>query len=117
MQPAWINLFDNILTVQFIHRMTAYLLFAAAIAHAVDVIRTLKGGVAVNGALLLAGAITVQASIGVMTLLHQAPMSLALLHQGVAVVVLTIAVVHAERLVPRAEPRAMVAVPAAGGAP
>jgi cytochrome c oxidase assembly protein subunit 15 len=103
--------------VQFIHRMTAYLLFAAAVAHVVDVIRTLKGGVAVNGALLLAGAITVQASIGVVTLLHHAPMSLALLHQGVAVVVLAIAVVHAERLVPRAEPRAMVAVPADGGAP
>ena len=33
--PWWRNLFDNALTVQFEHRMTAYALFALAILHAV----------------------------------------------------------------------------------
>ena len=33
-----------------------------------------------------------------MTLLHQAPLPLALLHQIMGIVVLTIAVIHAERL-------------------
>ena len=52
---------------------------------------------AFNGALALAGAMTIQAGIGIVTLLHQAPIALALLHQAMAIVVLTIAVVHAER--------------------
>ena len=51
-----------------------------------------------NGALALAGVVTVQAGIGIVTLLHQAPLLLALLHQVMGIVVLTIAVVHAERL-------------------
>ena len=114
MQPAWINLFDNILTVQFIHRMTAYALWLAALAHVVDVARTLRGGPALTGALALAVAITLQAAIGIVTLLYQAPISLGLLHQGMAVVVLTIAVLHAERLVPRRGDTAMVAASATG---
>ena len=32
-QPWWRNLFDNTLTVQFEHRMTAYALFALAVLH------------------------------------------------------------------------------------
>ena len=43
----------------------------------------------------------VQAALGIVTLLHQAPIGLALAHQAMAIVVLTIAVVHAERLAPR----------------
>src|SRR5581483_8995501 len=37
--PWWRNLFENALTVQFEHRMTAYVLFALAILHAVDAVR------------------------------------------------------------------------------
>ena len=35
-QPWWRNLFENTLTVQFEHRMTAYALFALAVFHAFD---------------------------------------------------------------------------------
>ena len=45
--------------------------------------------------------VTLQAGIGIVTLLHQAPLPLALLHQVTGIVVLTIAVIHAERLSPR----------------
>jgi cytochrome c oxidase assembly protein subunit 15 len=41
---------------------------------------------------------TVQATLGILTLLHQVPILLALTHQGVAIVVLTLAVVQSERL-------------------
>ena len=34
--PAWRNLFENTLTVQFNHRMVAYALWVAAVLHAVD---------------------------------------------------------------------------------
>jgi cytochrome c oxidase assembly protein subunit 15 len=100
--PAWRNLFENTLTVQFNHRMMAYLLWAAAVLHAADVVRSRHGGAVLTGALTLAGLMTLQAGIGIITLLHQTPLPLALLHQGMGIVVLTAAVVHAERL--RAHP-------------
>jgi cytochrome c oxidase assembly protein subunit 15 len=96
--PAWRNLFDNTLMVQFEHRTMAYALWLAAMLHAADVIRTRVGGATLNGALTLAGLITVQAGIGIVTLLHQAPLPLALLHQLTGIAVLTVTVIHAERL-------------------
>jgi cytochrome c oxidase assembly protein subunit 15 len=96
--PAWRNLFENTLMVQFDHRMVAYALWIAATLHLIDVIRAKRGGAVLNGALALVCAVTLQAGIGIATLLHQAPLPLALLHQIMGIVVLTVAVVHAERL-------------------
>jgi cytochrome c oxidase assembly protein subunit 15 len=42
--------------------------------------------------------VTGQAVLGVATLLHVAPLGLSLAHQGLAVIVLTAAVLHAEGL-------------------
>jgi cytochrome c oxidase assembly protein subunit 15 len=95
--PLWRNLFENTLTVQFDHRMTAYALELVVLLHAADVARTVRGGAVLTTALVLASAVTLQAALGIATLIHQAPLALALLHQAMAMVVLTIAVVHAER--------------------
>jgi cytochrome c oxidase assembly protein subunit 15 len=100
-EPWWRNLFDNTLTVQFEHRMVAYTLFALAILHAADAIRWRAGTAVVNGAVALAAAITLQAALGVFTLLYQVPMLLALAHQAVAIVVLTLVVLQVERLAAR----------------
>jgi cytochrome c oxidase assembly protein subunit 15 len=97
-QPWWRNLFDNTLTVQFEHRMMAYTLFAIAILHLIDAVVSRAGGAVVRGALWLAAAMTLQATLGILTLLHEVPIPLALVHQGVAILVLTLAVVQAERL-------------------
>jgi cytochrome c oxidase assembly protein subunit 15 len=96
--PWWRNLFDNALTVQFEHRMAAYLLFALALLHAFDAARSRAGAAAINGALGLAAAVTLQATLGILTLLNQVPVLLALAHQAVAIVVLTLAIFQAERL-------------------
>ncbi len=96
--PWWRNLFDNTLTVQFEHRMMAYTLFALAALHAVDALRSRAGEAAVRGALWLFAAVSLQALLGVLTLLNQVPIGLALTHQAVALFVLTLAVVQAERL-------------------
>jgi heme a synthase len=96
-EPWWRNLFENPLTVQFTHRGIAYLLFVAALIHAVDAVRAGRAGLS----LLLAGAVTIQAALGIGTLIYQVPIGLALAHQGMAIIVLAIAVVHAERLMPR----------------
>ena len=100
-EPWWRNLFDNTLTVQFEHRMTAYALLALAILHAIDSVRSRAGTAVIGGAWSLAAAISLQAALGILTLLHQAPIDLALAHQATAIVVLTLAVLQAERLVAR----------------
>ena len=110
-RPWWRNLFDNTLTVQFEHRMVAYTLFVVAILHAADAIRSRAGVAAISGALWLAAAITLQATLGILTLLHQVPIPLALTHQAVAILVLTLAVCQAERLVarrPQQQPQKLV---------
>ena len=99
--PWWRNLFDNTLTVQFEHRMTAYALFALAMLHVFDAINARASATVVRGALWLMAAIALQATLGVLTLLNQAPIDLALTHQAVAIAVLTLAVLQAERLAAR----------------
>jgi heme a synthase len=96
--PLWRNFFENTLTVQFDHRLAAYALWLVAVLHAVDVVRMGRRGAALAGALALAFVITLQAVLGIVTLLYQAPLALALLHQAMAIAVLTVAVVHAQRL-------------------
>jgi cytochrome c oxidase assembly protein subunit 15 len=95
MAPAWRNLFANTLTVQFDHRMVAYAIWLAVMFHANDAWRAQRE---VGGALLLAALVTSQAILGIVTLLHQAALPLALAHQMLAIIVFTVAVLHAERL-------------------
>jgi heme a synthase len=57
-----------------------------------------RGGPVLAHALALAAAIALQAALGIATLLHAVPIGLALMHQAMAVIVLSIAVVHAERI-------------------
>jgi cytochrome c oxidase assembly protein subunit 15 len=99
--PLWRNLFENTLTVQFLHRMTAYVLWALALFHALDAARTLRRGPVFTHAMMLAVLVTIQAALGILTLLHMVPIGLALMHQGVAILVLALATVHAERLTAR----------------
>src|SRR5690349_5195502 len=99
-EPWWRNLFDNVLTLQFEHRMTAYLVLAVALWHAIDATRA-RAGAAMSAAWALAAAVLLQAVLGILTLLNQVPIDLALSHQAVAIVVLTIAVVNVEQLSPR----------------
>jgi len=97
--PWWRNLFDNTLTVQFEHRMTAYALMILALLHAIDATRSRAGAAVTGGAWSLVAAITLQAALGILTLLHQVPIDLALAHQATAMVVLALAVLQTERLI------------------
>ncbi len=104
--PLWRNFFENALTVQFNHRMLAYLLFVGALLHWVDVARTVKNEQARVGAFVLFAAIVLQVALGIATLLLQVPISIALLHQAAAMLVLTVATLHAANVAARA-PRAL----------
>ncbi len=98
-QPVWRNFFENTLTVQFDHRMLAYGLVALALFHVVDVWRSGEGRALRIGAVTLAAVVCVQAALGIVTLLMAAPLALAMLHQAMALVVLTVATLHASRAV------------------
>jgi len=118
--PLWRNFFENTLTVQFDHRMLAYVIFVLALAQAFAAVGALKRGPVVTGAVLLAAAVTLQAALGIWTLLMVAPLDLALLHQAGAMIVLTIATVHGASVSERAQrlpfSTAPAADPAAGAA-
>ena len=95
LEPGWRNLFENTLTVQFEHRMLAYAIWLIVMLHAWSAWEARRGVVT---ALLLAAVLSLQALLGIVTLLYQAPIPLALAHQILAILTLTIAVVHAEAL-------------------
>jgi heme a synthase len=109
--PLWRNFFENLLTVQFDHRMLAYAIFVGAALHAFDAARTVKAGPARIGAFVLFAAIMLQMALGIATLLLVVPLPLALLHQAMAMLILTVATLHAANVVERA-PR-VIAAPAA----
>jgi cytochrome c oxidase assembly protein subunit 15 len=95
LEPAWRNLLDNHLTVQFAHRMVAYLLVALALAHAADCAYQRRCRV---GAIALTSFLLLQATLGIATLLWHVPLALALAHQSVAIAALIVATVHAANL-------------------
>ena len=102
--PLWRNFFENAITVQFVHRVLAYALVLWALLHAIAALRA-PGRPSARMAVLLAVTVVAQAAIGVWTLVAQVPISLGLLHQGGAVVVLAIALTHLHALMPvQAEP-------------
>jgi cytochrome c oxidase assembly protein subunit 15 len=92
--PAWLNFFENHTTVQFTHRMVAYLLLAAAIAHAIQAARRAPGTSHAVRAAFLALLVGLQAVIGIVTLVMVVPLPAAILHQLGAILVLSAAVLH-----------------------
>ncbi|WP_297775455.1 heme A synthase [uncultured Roseovarius sp.] len=85
LQPLWRNLFENPGTVQFIHRMSGYLLLIFAV---VVWLRGRKSAhVQTRGAFTAAFAVLLlQIVLGIMTVLYIAPWHLAIAHQFVAVI-------------------------------
>jgi cytochrome c oxidase assembly protein subunit 15 len=80
--------------------MIADALWLAAVLHAFDAAMSARR--ALPTALLVAGLLTIQAALGILTLLWQVPIGLALAHQAGAIVALAVCVLHARRVSPRA---------------
>jgi cytochrome c oxidase assembly protein subunit 15 len=105
--PLWRNFFENTLTVQFDHRMLAYAIFLVALIHAFDAVGSVKKTPFAAGAVVLAAAVTLQAMLGIFTLVMAAPIDLALMHQAMAMLVLTMATLHAASVAERAARHAL----------
>lgn len=96
--PAWLNLFENALTVQFNHRVTAILVAAAALFTWWRARRLPPSAVRrLSGSLL--ALVGLQFALGIWTLLAQVPVSLGLAHQAgaLALVAVATALTHATR--------------------
>ncbi|MGO4705369.1 COX15/CtaA family protein [Microvirga sp. 2MCAF38] len=92
----WIeNFVDNVVLVQFNHRLLAYALVAFALWHAWHMRRTAGGSKAARRATALAGMTFAQMALGIVTLLLVVPLWAGLMHQVFAMAVLGMAVAHA----------------------
>ncbi|HTE76951.1 MAG TPA: COX15/CtaA family protein [Xanthobacteraceae bacterium] len=87
--------------VQFDHRVLGYAIWLLALFHPFNVARVAKVGPLLTGAAFLAMAVTVQAALGIWTLVAVVPLPLAMMHQAMAMVTLTFAVIHAARVTVR----------------
>lgn len=97
--PWWINMFENVKTVQFDHRMIAYGIWVLALVHAaLWTIKTNNRGSKLRAWLLFA-SVCGQAYLGIQTILWAVPLDYALYHQFGALVVLGIAVWQCRRMV------------------
>ena len=98
MDPAWRNFFENALTVQFNHRVLAYLIILYAGWMILRFWLRQGNGAALRDSVILMALLLVQAAVGIFTLFYQVPLDLALTHQGGAFVILAFVTVWLRRL-------------------
>ncbi len=92
MSPWWKNLFENAMTVQFNHRIVAYLIVLFVFVHSArQMTGECRAGSSALGLLIVAFA---QMALGIVTLLAHVPISLGLAHQAGALILLTAALWH-----------------------
>lgn len=104
MSPWYLNLFENALTVQFDHRMLAYIIAAWALLHAGLVIARGCSRSITLGACALLLAVLFQVMLGIATLLAHVPVGLGLAHQAMAIFMFAIALWHLSRITPALAP-------------
>ncbi len=92
MDPIWLNFFENVMTVQLQHRITAYILVFIGLALTVATFRVSSRPALRRAGAHVGGFILLQAIFGILTLMWHVPLSIALVHQGFAVIVLAAAV-------------------------
>lgn len=92
LSPAWTNWFENVIAIQFNHRVLAYLVLALSIIFAISAFKKARRQTALWGAALLT-LVVWQVVVGIMTLLSMDPHGLALKHQFTAAILFVVAVI------------------------
>lgn len=93
--PWYRNLFEDLATIQFNHRLMAYIIGGVVLINFFVVLSSARRRRAVIlSALLVLLAVVGQIALGIWTLLHAVPIHLGIAHQGVAAIVFAIAVRH-----------------------
>ena len=92
LEPAWRNLFDNLVTVQFNHRVLAMVTLGSVIAYWISAKGRQWPPRLTLGIHALLAVTTLQVILGIATLLLRVPVYLAATHQAVAMLVFTLMV-------------------------
>ncbi len=92
LEPGYRNLFENLITVQFTHRVLALLSFSAILIFWRAGLRSAPPGRARSALHCLVGAAALQVTLGIATLIFVMPLPLALAHQAGALALLTMAI-------------------------
>ena len=94
LSPLWVNLYDNWVLIQFIHRWLAVLVAGLAVYIGWHVWRALES----RWGLALIAMVAVQFALGVFTILHGVPIVLGVAHQAGAALLLAATIVATHRL-------------------
>lgn len=94
MKPWWHNFFENVLTVQFVHRCFAYIVFLLSLVNVIYSYLLCKDSAHAKRSLILFIMICLQILFGVITLLCRVPIWLGVLHQFFALLIMVFAVMH-----------------------
>lgn len=84
--PWWRNFFENAGLAQFDHRLVAYVVVATVSVFWIKARRSGESHAARGSSNVLQAIVALQVALGIVTLLNQAPLALAALHQAMAVV-------------------------------
>ena len=98
MEPVLLNLFENIATIQFNHRILALILCLVIPAFWFSAQNISLGRATKNGLHLLIVMLVIQVGLGISTLLYIVPVPLAAAHQGGALLLLTLSLFINHRL-------------------
>ena len=90
LQPGWRNLFENIATVQFDHRVLATLTLVSVLGFWVYAVRRPLPAMAKTGIHVLLLVAIAQVALGISTLLLHVPVALGVIHQAGALTLLTV---------------------------
>jgi cytochrome c oxidase assembly protein subunit 15 len=91
LEPAWRNVFDNLTTVQFDHRVLALTTFALIVIYRLRARHADLPRRGRSGANALLGLATLQVLLGILTVVLAVPTALAVTHQANAMLLLTAA--------------------------
>lgn len=89
MTPAWLSAFEDITTIQFNHRMFAYLIVVLVVIFALKAFQSNLQRRVKIGLIFMLGLLVMQVTLGISTLLFYVPVPVAAAHQVGAVALLS----------------------------
>jgi heme a synthase len=100
-RPLVENFVDSLALVQFNHRLGAYLVLALGLIHLWMLMRSGACSSALTRGRVIVGLVLAQTLLGIVTLLLAVPLWAGLAHQALAMLLLSMSVVHAVRVTAR----------------
>jgi cytochrome c oxidase assembly protein subunit 15 len=98
LQPHWINVFENLAFVQFIHRWLGPLTMLAILAWVIRNLKSTDDKRTLRWFKALAGMSFVQVALGMATLMTHVNIVIATLHQGGAITLLSLMLINLHRI-------------------